>query len=148
MKFSLFATLKKNAGFTLIELLVVIAIIAVLSTIALSAFGNAQVRSRDAKRMGDMKAYADAFEQYYGTGNTYAACGTIVSANLAGTPTEPKSGWTAYNCSTPGVAPFDRYCVCALLETTGKGNASTTCGANGAPPTWGVGNYFCVRNLQ
>lgn len=52
-------------GFTLIELLVVIAIIGLLSTLAVVSLNNARSRSRDAKRVADVKQMQTAFELYY-----------------------------------------------------------------------------------
>jgi len=51
-------------GFTLIELLVVIAILGILSTIGIGAFVSSQVKSRDAKRKGDLQAISQALEMY------------------------------------------------------------------------------------
>ncbi len=55
----------KRAGFTLIELLVVIAIIGILSTLAIVALGNLRAKSRDAKRVADIKQISTALELYY-----------------------------------------------------------------------------------
>ncbi len=52
--------MKLKKGFTLIELLVVIAIIAILATLAVVAYSGAQVKSRDSKRIADMRAVASA----------------------------------------------------------------------------------------
>lgn len=56
---------RPSAGFTLVELLVVIAIIGILSSIGLSTFTSAQMKSRDAKRKTHLKQLADAFEAYH-----------------------------------------------------------------------------------
>ncbi len=55
----------KPLAFTLIELLVVIAIIGVLSTLAIVALGNLRAKSRDAKRVADIKQISTALELYY-----------------------------------------------------------------------------------
>lgn len=53
-------------GFTLIELLVVIAIIGLLSTLAVVALNTARSKSRDAKRVADVKQIQTALELYSG----------------------------------------------------------------------------------
>ncbi len=63
----------KQKGFTLIELLVVIAIIGILATIAVVALNNARTRSRDAKRVADVKQLQTALELYFNERNTYPA---------------------------------------------------------------------------
>ncbi|HQB76688.1 MAG TPA: prepilin-type N-terminal cleavage/methylation domain-containing protein, partial [bacterium] len=58
-------------GFTLIELLVVIAIIALLSTLSVVALNNARVKSRDARRLSDIKQIRTALEMYFNQNNSY-----------------------------------------------------------------------------
>lgn len=65
--------MKKQSGFTLIELLVVIAIIGLLSTLAVVALNNARLKSRDAKRVSDVKQIQTALELYYNDANAYPA---------------------------------------------------------------------------
>ena len=67
----------KTKGFTLVELLVVITIIGILSSIGLSTFTSAQIKSRDAKRKTQLKQLADAFEAYYNDHGGYPAAGDI-----------------------------------------------------------------------
>ncbi len=57
--------IKRNKGFTLIELLVVIAIIALLSTLAIVALNSARQKSRDAKRISDVKQIQTALELFH-----------------------------------------------------------------------------------
>ena len=52
-------------GFTLIELLVVIAIIGLLSTLAVVALNSARQKSRDSKRVADVKQIQTALELYF-----------------------------------------------------------------------------------
>ncbi|MFH0956137.1 MAG: type II secretion system protein [Candidatus Falkowbacteria bacterium] len=88
--------MKKQRGFTLIELLVVIAIIGLLSTLAVVALNNARMKSRDAKRVSDIKQIQTAVELYYNDANAYPA--TVTSGSpiiydtvtyMAEVPTNP-----------------------------------------------------------
>lgn len=63
--------LTNKKGFTLIELLVVIAIIGILSTLAIVALGNARARSRDAKRVSDIRQISSALELYFNDNGMY-----------------------------------------------------------------------------
>ena len=76
--------MKNNKGFTLIELLVVIAIIGLLANIAMMSINNARQKSRDAKRVSDIKEIQTALEMYFSTVNSYPS-GTIASTVQNGT---------------------------------------------------------------
>lgn len=100
--------MKKQKGFTLIELLVVIAIIGLLSTLAVVSLNNARQKSRDAKRVSDIKQVQTALELYYNDHNGYpATLGTsIVGASTAGSvtymaavPTNPSPNGSTYTYS-------------------------------------------------
>ena len=74
-------TVSRKKGFTLIELLVVISIISLISSIVLASLNSAKMKSRDARRMSDMKQMEIALELYYDANNRYpdsdfAGCGT------------------------------------------------------------------------
>jgi len=58
-------------AFTLIELLVVISIIALLSSLSIIALNSARAKSRDARRLSDVKQISTALEMYYGTNGNY-----------------------------------------------------------------------------
>jgi type II secretion system protein G len=62
---------QKQKGFTLIELLVVVAIIGVLATLVLSSLSNARSRSRDARRLADIRTIQTALEVYYVDNGVY-----------------------------------------------------------------------------
>jgi prepilin-type N-terminal cleavage/methylation domain-containing protein len=79
--------LQNRKGFTLIELLVVIAIIGILSTIAVVALGNARAKSRDAKRIADVKQMTSALELYYNDNNLYPTLITPGQSLTNGTTT-------------------------------------------------------------
>jgi prepilin-type N-terminal cleavage/methylation domain-containing protein len=69
-------------GFTLIELLVVIAVIGLLATLSVIALSNARVKSRDAKRVADVRQIQKALELYYNDAQTYPAT-LSVGASIA-----------------------------------------------------------------
>ena len=65
----------KEKGFTLIELLVVIAIIAILSTVVMAGLNSARTKSRDTKRVSDIKTLTKALELYFDTCGGYPMLG-------------------------------------------------------------------------
>ena len=138
--------IKKN-GFSLFELLIVISIIGILTAIVSVAYSGAQKKTRDTRRVEDLKLVQTAAEQYYSqTSYTYptSSTGPWVSGTgdtiLAVTPSEPKTSWTPYKY----VLADTGYCVCAKVENTSNGNSTKDdCTAFASS-----GNYFCVKNQQ
>lgn len=55
---------KKTVGFTLVELLVVIAVIALLMSVVVAVWSGTKAKSRDTKRVTDVKAIQDALALY------------------------------------------------------------------------------------
>ena len=72
---------KNQSGFTLIELLVVIAIIGLLASIVLLALNGARAKSRDAKRIADVRQIASALELFYNDFNSYPTTPITTQAN-------------------------------------------------------------------
>ena len=88
-------------AFTLVELLVVISIIGLLSTIAIVSLNSARVKSRDTKRIADLKQISTAVELYIN------ATGALPTDSLT-----PTGGWCTFifNGSFPqfinDIAPY------------------------------------------
>ena len=82
--------LKKMSGFTLIELLVVIAIIGILASVVLVSLNSARSKSRDAKRLADVRQVQTALELSFNDNNTYpAATSALVPTYMSRFPTAP-----------------------------------------------------------
>jgi prepilin-type N-terminal cleavage/methylation domain-containing protein len=96
--------LQTKRGFTLIELLVVIAIIGVLASVVLASLNTARLKSRDARRIADIKQIQLALELYYDansasypTALTMAALGTALAPTyIPGVPNDPSGGTATY----------------------------------------------------
>lgn len=134
--------MKKNRsgirGFTLIELLVVIAIIGVLASIVLASLNSARKKSRDARRITDLKQIQLALELYFDAqGSTYPGASTTCTAvpttadgesnglqalaNKGYIPQisrDPGNTAICYQYATPGTGPFTTYHLGATLEET------------------------------
>jgi len=84
-------------GFTLVELLVVIAIIGILSTLSVVSLNSARAKSRDARRLSDIKQIRTALDMYYDSSSTYPlSCTTTLGTGNCACLTSV--GWT--NTST------------------------------------------------
>jgi len=126
-------------GFSLIELLVVIALIGILTAIATASYTTMQKKSRDTRRISDMKAIQQGMEQYYGDLYTYpgTSClpGTTYLPNGLPSDPQPSKSYSS-SCSTT------TYCFCAEMEVE-TGNRTSNCAGQV------TGSYFyCVTQLQ
>jgi prepilin-type N-terminal cleavage/methylation domain-containing protein len=75
------SVLGKSTGFTLVELLVVIAIIGLLAAVIAVSLVGARAKSRDAKRLTDMRQISTAMGLYY---NDYAGYPAAASGSPSG----------------------------------------------------------------
>lgn len=91
---------KEQRGFTLIELLVVIAIIGLLSSVVLSSLNSARQKSRDARRLSDLKQLQTALELIFddtGPPEYPDALTSLSSGNyIPSIPTDPRTGSAYY----------------------------------------------------
>lgn len=99
-------------GFTLIELLVVIAIIGLLSTLAVVSLNNARAKSRDAKRVSDIKQIQTALELYYNDNNGYPTATVTVNDNVLPDPATGNPAWSTFMGQNPQApTPADSPCT-------------------------------------
>jgi type II secretion system protein G len=111
--------MKTNRGFTLIELLVVIAIIGILSSVVLASLNTAREKSRDARRVSDIKQLQLALELYFDSNSSYPTSTAALATSYI--PTVPEDP-----LSNSGSIPYDyerlsatTYCLGANLEQDG-----------------------------
>lgn len=141
---------KNQKGFTLIELLVVIAIIGLLASVVLLALNSARAKSRDAKRIADMRQMSTAMELYFNDNGGYPAATAAGSATCGGTGSGacPGVAVPTYISAIPTApTPPDGSCTTALNTYT------FTPGGTSYTGTAGVGVYptytyvFCLGNV-
>ena len=142
-----------TAGFTLIELLVVIAIIGILSSVVLASLSSARAKSRDARRMSDLRQVQTALELYYSDFGRYPTdgAGTLLSeidAALApkyipSLPADPRrTGSSGYRyCALPSSSE-QGYTLLTMLEATGAWCRSSA--ARISPDCWAGAYPTCA----
>jgi prepilin-type N-terminal cleavage/methylation domain-containing protein len=102
---------KRQTGFTLIELLVVIAIIGLLSSVIILGLNSARVKSRDAKRLSEVKQVSSALELYFNQNNAYpSAYASLTPSYLTSLPTYP--------------TPVDSPCVTSTYAYSSAGQST------------------------
>jgi uncharacterized protein (TIGR02145 family)/prepilin-type N-terminal cleavage/methylation domain-containing protein len=96
-------------AFTLIELLVVIAIIGILTTVAVIALNNARAKSRDAKRVADVKQVQTALELFFNDNQRYPTAEEWATGKIYSTSTGSTSTYMQIIPATP--TPSDGSCT-------------------------------------
>jgi len=148
----------KISGFTLIELLVVIAIIGILASIVLASLNTARLKSRDARRLADIKQLQIGLKLYFDAQGTQYPPATATCATPAGVgddenrglqvlvnkgyipqiARDPGSPSTCYSYATLG-SPVTTYHLGASMEDAGNPSLSVDkdCNSSTALPSAG-----------
>lgn len=145
--------MKKNKGFTLIELLVVIAIIGILSSVVLASLNSARQKSRDARRVADVKQIQLALELYFDSNANYpTALSALAPSFIPVVPIDPQSG-VAYSyaalgsgttCSSYHLGATLEDSTHQALDSDADAAAGTAC-TGGGTDFAGTGSVYDVK---
>jgi prepilin-type N-terminal cleavage/methylation domain-containing protein len=97
----------KKSAFTLVELLVVIAIIGLIATLSVIALGNARSKSRDSKRVSDIKQVQTALELFFSDQGRYPTSEEWNSGSLYATGTFGTTTYLEHIPTSPDNADGD-----------------------------------------
>lgn len=127
--------MRKQSAFTLVELLVVVAIIIILVTLATVNYFDSISKSRDGRRMADLKQLQAALQLYYAENGVYPSSGGGWLSSDPG-ETNVTSSPTNY---IPGLAP--KY-IRALPKDPKGGAGNATLGPNCSATTAWKSSYL------
>lgn len=134
---------RNQKGFTLIELLVVIAIIGLLASVVLLALNSARSKSRDAKRLADVRQMVSALELFYNDANGYPASTASLTASsyIGALPTVPSpadggcaAASNAYTYAGSGTVAGNLYPSYTLAFCLGASTGGLSSGVHTASP--------------
>jgi len=126
-------------GFTLIELLIVIVIIGIIASLAVVGLNSVRSKSRDAKRISDVRQLQNALEIYRNDNSVYPSAITsgqpLIGENdytyMSAVPTAPgindgtcTSDTYAYESTNTSTTYSLTYCLGGTVQNVGPGNLS------------------------
>ena len=131
--------LSNKKGFTIVELLVSLAIIAMLFSITFTLLSGIRQKSRDARRMSDVREIKKALSLYANQNNKFptSATETIITGNdiisveleddgvISETPVDPMHPTYSYAYQTDALG--NTYIISFCLETNDIPNYSEGC---------------------
>lgn len=140
MKYQI-SNIKYRKGFTLIELLVVIAIIGILAAVVLVSLNSARSKSRDARRLADVRQLQTALELFYNDNGSYPS----ETTNTA-TPGDGAAGFTfaTYLAAWP-LAPIPADNPSGAATCTSTNNIYDYNATGTDPTTYSI--VFCLGSL-
>lgn len=141
---------RSEAGFTLVELMITVVVVAILGSMASSAYSNYVMKANRTDATRAMLADAQALQRCYSQNFTYTPTGGCPTP--AGTTASPRGLYsitiatpsaTAYNITaTPAKAPQTKDAACMSFKLTSDGTQSSanSGGTDSTPVCWGSSN--------